>query len=202
MADSTLLGQLKERYNLRYYHYARDVTQVTDPLAPDPEGKTIAIGDQPANAQTDLTGALEHILENTSPESLAGVLLLSDGRHNSAGLPEDTLRQLAVRNTPLSAVPVGSDLGPVDISLLSLKAPESIYLDDRIVITATAKLDGFLGQKVDAELLSGDEVINTVTIDVTDVSFRTEVNFVHLPEAKGIQNYRVRLKPDPREIFK
>ena len=202
VADSTLLGQLKERYNLRYYHYARDVTQVTDPLAPDPEGKTIAIGDQPANAQTDLTGALEHILENTSPESLAGVLLLSDGRHNSAGLPEDTLRQLAVRNTPLSAVPVGSDLGPVDISLLSLKAPESIYLDDRIVITATAKLDGFLGQKVDAELLSGDEVINTVTIDVTDVSFRTEVNFVHLPEAKGIQNYRVRLKPDPREIFK
>lgn len=201
VTDSTLLGQLAERYNLRYYRYARDVTQVTDPLAAEAEGETVGIGDQPANAQTDLTGALEHVLDNTSPESLAGVLLLSDGRHNSAGLPEDSLRQLAVRNTPLSAVPIGSDLGPVDISLLSLKAPESIYLDDRVVITATAKLDGFLGQKVEAELLSGDEVIDTVTIDVTDVSFRTEVNFVHLPEAKGIQNYRVRLKPDPREIF-
>jgi len=200
--DSTLLGQLKERYNLRYYHYARDVTQITDPLADEAGGEAVAIGDQSANAQTDLTGALEHVLDNTSPESLAGVLLLSDGRNNSAGLPEDSLRQLAVRNTPLSAVPIGSDLGPVDISLLSLKAPESIYLDDRVVVTATAKLDGFLGQKVDAELLSGDKVIDTVTIDVTDVSFRTEVNFVHLPEAKGIQDYKVRLKPDPREIFK
>ena len=199
--DSTLLSQLKDRYNLRYYHYARDVTQIPDPLADDSEEEKVEIGSKPANAQTDLTEALEHVLDNTSPESLAGVLLLSDGRHNGASLPEDSLRQLAVRNTPLSAVPIGGDLGPVDISLLSLKAPESIYLDDRVVVTATAKLDGFLGQKVEAELVSGDQVIDTVTIDVTDVSFRTEVNFVHLPEEKGIQNYQVRLKPDPREIF-
>lgn len=197
--DPTLLGRLKERYNLRYYRFARDVTQVSDPLA---EAEGVAIGAKPENAQTDLTGALEHVLDNTSPESLAGVLLLGDGRHNGAALPEDSLRQLAVRNTPLSAVPLGADLGPVDISLLSLNAPESIYLDDRVVVKATAKLDGFLGEKVQAELVSGDEVIDTVTIDVTDVSFRSEINFVHKPEAKGIRNYQVRLKPDAREIFK
>lgn len=198
-ADETLLGRLKERYNLRYYRFARDTTQISDPLA---EEEATEIGAKPENAQTDLTGALEHVLDNTSPESLAGVLLLGDGRHNGAALPEDSLRQLAVRNAPLSAVPLGADLGPVDISLLSLGAPESIYLDDRVVVTATAKLDGFLGQKVQAELVSGDEVIDTVTIDVTDVSFRTEIHFVHKPEAKGIQDYQVRLKPDEREIFK
>lgn len=198
-ADPTLLGRLKDRYNLRYYRFARDVTQVSDPLA---EEEGAEIGAKPENAQTDLTGALEHVLDNTSPESLAGVLLLGDGRHNGAALPEDSLRQLAVRNAPLSAVPLGADLGPVDISLLSLNAPESIYLDDRVVVTATAKLDGFLGEKVQAELVSGEEVIETVTIDVTDVSFRTEIHFVHKPEAKGIHDYQVRLKPDDREIFK
>ena len=198
-ADPTLLGRLKDRYNLRYYRFARDVTQVSDPLA---EEEGAEIGAKPENAQTDLTGALEHVLDNTSPESLAGVLLLGDGRHNGASLPEDSLRQLAVRNAPLSAVPLGADLGPVDISLLSLNAPESIYLDDRVVVTATAKLDGFLGEKVQAELVSGEEVIETVNIDVTDVSFRTEIHFVHKPEAKGIQDYQVRLKPDDREIFK
>lgn len=197
--DPTLLGRLKDRYNLRYYRFARDVTQVSDPLA---EEEGAEIGAKPENAQTDLTGALEHVLDNTSPESLAGVLLLGDGRHNGAALPEDSLRQLAVRNAPLSAVPLGADLGPVDISLLSLNAPESIYLDDRVVVTATAKLDGFLGEKVQAELVSGEEVIETVTIDVTDVSFRTEIHFVHKPEAKGIHDYQVRLKPDDREIFK
>ncbi|MCB1206347.1 MAG: hypothetical protein KDN18_18955 [Verrucomicrobiae bacterium] len=197
--DATLLGRLKERYNLRFYRFARDVTQVSDPLADE---ESAEIGAKPENAQTDLTGALEHVLDNTSPESLAGVLLLGDGRHNGAALPEDSLRQLAVRNAPLSAVPLGADLGPVDISLLSLNAPESIYLDDRVVITATAKLDGFLGEKVVAELVSGDRVIDTVTIDVTDVSFRTEIHFVDKPESKGIQDYQVRLKPDEREIFK
>lgn len=199
VADATLLSRLRERYNLRYYHFARDVTQITDPLE---TADAVEIGAKPENAQTDFTGALEHVLGNTSPESLAGVLLLGDGRHNGAALPEDSLRQLAVRNAPLSAVPLGADLGPVDISLLSLSAPESIYLDDRVVVTATAKLDGFLGEKVVAELVSGDEAIDTVTIDVTDVSLRTEIHFVHKPEAKGIQDYQVRLKPDEREIFK
>ncbi|NLT72543.1 MAG: hypothetical protein GXX91_17860 [Verrucomicrobiaceae bacterium] len=201
VTDSTLLDQLRERYHPRYYHYARDVTQITDPLATEATEPGVAIGERAERARTDLTGALEHVLDTIPPESLAGVLLLSDGRHNSTTLPEDSLRQLALRNAPLSAVPIGGDRGPDDISLLSLEAPESIYLGDRIVVTATAKLDGFLGEKVEAELLANDAVIDTVTIEVADVSFRTEVKFVHSPESKGIQNYRVRLQPDPREIF-
>jgi len=198
-SKTNLLDRLRERYNLRYYRFARDTTQISDPLA---EEEGVAIGARPENAQTDLTGALEHVLDNTAPEALAGVLLLGDGRHNGAALPEDSLRQLAVRNTPLSAVPLGADLGPVDISLLSLNAPESIYLDDRVVVTATAKLDGFLGEKVQAELVSGDQVIDSVAIDVTDVSFRTDLHFVDKPKARGIQDYQVRLRPDDREIFK
>lgn len=199
--DSTLLDQLRERYHLRYYHYARDITQITDPWAEGETDNDLVIGEHPDKARTDLTGALEHILDNIPPESLAGVLLLSDGRSNSVTLPEDSLRQLALRNTPLSAVPVGGDLGPVDISLLSLEAPESIYLDDRVAVTTTVKLDGFLGQKVHAELLSDDEVVDSVPIEVTDASFYTEITFAHSPEARGIHDYRVRLAPDPRELF-
>ncbi len=194
VTDPTLLDQLRERYHPRYYRYAGDLTQVADLSSARPEDDADA-------ARTNLTGALAHVLETIPPESLAGVLLLSDGRHNGAILPEDSLRQLALRNTPLSAVPIGGDLGPIDISLLSLEAPESIYLGDRVVVTAAVKLDGFHGQKIEAELLSGDEVLDTVTIAATDASFRTEVRFVHSPEARGIQNYRVRLAPDPRERF-
>ncbi len=198
-AHPTLLDLLEERYHLRHYRFARDIAQIADPLAEEEEAE---IGSRPENARTDLAGALEHILANTSPESLAGILLLGDGRHNGATLPEDSLRQLALRNTPLSAVPLGADLGPVDISLLSLNAPESIYLDDRVVVSATAKLDGFLGETVRAELLSGEEIVDSVDFEATDVSFRTEIHFVHKPASKGIHDYRVRLQPDPREVFR
>lgn len=194
--DLTLLSALGEDYNLRLYRYDRDIEQITDPDSE--ESEAVKTG----HSQTDLTHALEHVLDNTSPESLAGILLLSDGRHNGAALPEDSLRQLAVRNTPLSAVPIGGELGPVDISILDLRAPESIYLDDRVVITAMAKLDGFLGETVEANLLSGGEIVDTVSIKVTDVSFRSEIRFVHQPEEKGIIDYEVRLQPDEREIFR
>lgn len=204
--DPTLFGgktaplweALQESYNLRLFRFARNVNQVESPEEGEWEGE---IGSAPPRAQTDLTGALEYIIDNSAPESLAGVLLLSDGRHNGGLLPEDSLRQLAVQNTPLSAVPIGGKTGPVDISLLNLKAPESIYLDDRVVVAAEAKLDGMLGKTVTAELVSNDEVVDTVEIEVTDVNYRTEIRFVHRPEEKGILDYQIRLEPDEREIF-
>lgn len=199
VTDLTLLNQLEDKYNLRLYEFARDVDQISSPEELGNTGEGVATS---SRTQTDLTAALEHVLDNTSPESLAGILLLSDGQHNTTALPEDSLRQLAVRNTPLSSVPIGGDLGPVDISLLDLKAPESIYLDDRVVVTAEVKLDGFLGEKIEAELVSGGEVVETIAIDVTDVNFRSEIRFVHRPEDKGILDYQIRIKPDDREIFK
>ncbi len=45
--DPTLLDLLGERYNLRYYHFARDVSQISDPLADDGEEATVAIGKNP-----------------------------------------------------------------------------------------------------------------------------------------------------------
>jgi hypothetical protein len=199
-ATIPFIERLREDYNLRYFRFARDVEQITmgENAENSWEGE---MGSDPAAAQTDMTSALEYVLENTAPESLAGVLMLTDGRHNGGSLPEDSLRQLAVQNTPLSAVPIGGRLGPVDISLLHVKAPESIYLDDRVVVAAEAKIDGLLGEKVTAELLCNSEVADTIDIEITDVSFRTELRFVHRPEEKGILDYQIRLQPDEREIF-
>lgn len=194
--ETSLVDQLGERYNLRFYHFNRSIEEAA--------GVSVDVaGDEslPARAETDLTGAIEHVLENSSPESLAGILLFSDGRHNAAGLPEDSLRQLAIQNSPLCAVPIGGREGPIDSSILSLNAPESIYLDDRVVIRSVAKMDGLLGKKVRAQLLTDGQVVDEQEIEVTDVNFRSEIRFVHTPEAKGIIDYQVKLEPDEREIF-
>jgi len=196
--ESTLLSRLAEDYDIRLFRYARDVEPLAEADEAEWDGE---VGREPPRSRSDLTGALDHVLENTSPESLAGVLLLSDGRHNGAELPEDGLRRLAVRHAPLSAVPMGGSLGPVDISLLDVEAPESIYLDDRVVVTAQAKIDGLRGDTVEAALLADGEKVDTVTVDVDDVKFRTELRFVHRPEEKGVVDYRVRLDPKPSELF-
>ncbi len=196
--SSPLMDSLAERYNLRYYRFHRTIEEIPSLDAEAPAAPRLTS----VRAQTDLAGAVEHILRNTSPESLAGILLLTDGRHNAAALPEDSLRQLAIQNSPLCPVPIGSDLGPIDISLLSVNAPESIYLDDRVVVRASARVDGMLGKTLHARLLSGGEVVDEQSVEIGDVSFRGEIRFVHQPEKRGIFDYRVELEPDPRELFR
>lgn len=197
--EPTLLDLLSKDYNLRFYRYAQDVTPFSD--LSDKSAFSGQLNTNTNRTQTDLTRALDHVLDTTTPESLAGILLLSDGRHNSKTLPEDSLRQLAIQNTPLCAVPVGSRLGPIDLSILELKAPESIYLDDRVVIGAEIKADGLLGQSIEAELLCNGAVVDTRTLDISDVEFRSEIRFAHRPEEKGILDYQIFLKPAEEELF-
>ena len=193
---TTLLESLGDRYNLRFHRFNRDVVTM---VSPDEWGDEDQVSQR---AQTDLTGALEHILENSSPETLAGILLLSDGRHNAAELPEDSLRQLAIQNSPLCAVPIGGERGPVDISILGLEAPESIYLDDRVVVRCTAKMNDMLNREITAKLISNGKTVQEQKVKVTDVDYRVELRFVDTPEDKGIIDYQVALDIDEREIFK
>ena len=216
--EQTLLGRLGEDYNLRYYRFAREPSEfasesaflagetgaVIAPGTGAPEGETDVVrpvAKSGAGTASDLTLALEQILENSSPESLAGILLLSDGRHNGGGLPEDALRQLGVQNSPLSAVAVGGSLGPVDVSILQLRAPESVYLGDRVGVRAEVKFDGLRGQEVKAVLRYGGEVVDEQIVTVPDVDYRAELRFVHLPEEKGIYDYEVELEPLESELF-
>lgn len=195
----TFLDQLGSDYNLSFYRFARGIEKISD-LEKLDETKGSDSTDT-FRSLTDLSGALDHILENTSPESLAGVLLLSDGRHNSGTLPEDNLRRMASQNSPLCAIPLGSQLGPVDAAILSLNAPESIYLGDRIVVHANLKIDGLRGKKIKALLTNNGESVDEQIIDVNDIALRQEIRFVHLPDKKGIYDYQVKLEADSSEQF-
>ncbi len=229
---NTFIGQLGERYDLRFQRFARSSTEAVDldsllESEGEGEGETEAVDEQddtgvspapadepvdvaevePADAPTsetaltDLSSALNHVLDNSSPETLAGVLLLSDGRHNGPVPVEDSLRRMGVQKTPLGAVAIGGRLGPVDSSILSLTAPESIYLGDRVSVRAVVKLDGLRGKEVKAVLRDGDQIVDEQIIKVADVNQRTELRFVHLPEAKGTFDYSVELEPLEAELF-
>ncbi len=195
----TFLDELASNYNVRYFRFARTIEEIPNITALETE--SAAAAPSSFRSLTDLSGALDHILETTSPESLAGVLLLSDGRHNSNKLPEDHLRRMASQKSPLCAIPIGSQLGPMDASILSLNAPESIYLGDRIVVRANIKIDGLRGKKIKAVLHSNGEAVDEQIIDVNDVELRQEIRFAHLPKEKGIYDYKLTLEPDAAEQF-
>ncbi len=210
-----LLEELNRHYGLRFYRFGyepREITREdfdTDYLTASEKNdgsseENPSPGETPLGSfvkETNISAALERAMEATSPESLAGVLLLTDGRHNSATPPEDALQQLALQHTPVTSLVVGSHEGPADISILHLRAPESIYLGDRVSVRAEVKADNLRGQRLVAVLSQNGKVADLREIEIEDVNFHTELRFNHVPEEKGIYDYNLAIEPLAAEAY-
>ena len=150
---------------------------------------------------TDIAGALESVLEQVPPDQLAGVVMLSDGRHNRPGSVDDAARRFGILDAPIAVIPIGSEIPPKDASIISVKSPDAVYLGDRIRVATLLKFNGYRGKKATVELYSGDEKIDSRQISIPQDNHREEVKFRHLPEEGGIGEYRVVLNGLENETF-
>jgi len=150
---------------------------------------------------TDLSGALNQVVEEVPPDQLAGVILLSDGRHNRPGSVEDAARRLGILDAPAAVFPAGSLVQPRDAAILSVEVPDSVYLGDRIRVAARLKFDGFRGKTASLKFLRGEEMIKEKQVQITLESERAEVRFQHVPEEGGIGEYRLELSQFEGERF-
>ncbi|MEO1833172.1 MAG: hypothetical protein ABGZ08_11620, partial [Akkermansiaceae bacterium] len=150
---------------------------------------------------TDLAGGLEAILDQVPPDQLAGVVLLSDGRHNRPGSVEDVSRRFGILDAPIAVIPSGSDVSPKDAAIISVSAPDSVYLGDRIRVGALLKFDGFRGKKAKLQLFAGDKELEAKEISIPQDNYREEVKFRHAPEDGGVGEYRIVLSGLVDETF-
>ncbi len=189
LQDSNLTADLDGKVGLREVRAARralieDTTEV--------EGWDQA---------TDLAGAMESVLDQVPPDQLAGVVLLSDGRHNRPGSVEDVARRFGILDAPIAVIPTGSAVPPKDAAIVSVTAPDSVYLGDRIRVAALLKFDGFRGQKATLKLYAGETELDSRTLSIPQESYREEVKFRHAPEEGGVGEYRLVLQSLPEEKF-
>ena len=150
---------------------------------------------------TDLAGGLEAVLDQVPPDQLAGVVLLSDGRHNRPGSVEDVSRRFGILDAPIAVIPSGSDVPPKDAAIISVRSPDSVYLGDRIRVGALLKFDGYRGKKAKLQLFAGDKELDTKEISIPQDNYREEVKFRHAPEEGGVGEYRVVLTGLEDETF-
>jgi hypothetical protein len=184
----------------------------------------LASNDAPAAAVeafrglTDYAAALDAVVREIPSEQLAGVLLVSDGRHNSDASVDPIARRLALQDVPVCSVRVGGSRLPVDIALADVSAPESIFLGDRVRVHALLRATGAAGRKAKVRLLLGDCTVDQKEIDVSSPDWRQEVRLSHDPSAVsnappgvaralaaaaagGALGYTLRVDPLPDELF-
>lgn len=150
---------------------------------------------------TDLAGGLEAVLDQVPPDQLAGVVLLSDGRHNRPGSVEDVARRYGILDAPVAVIPSGSETPPKDAAIVSVRSPDSVYLGDRIRVGALLKFDGYRGKKARLQLFAGDEELESREIAIPQDRYREEVKFRHAPESDGVGEYRLVLSGLDDERF-
>jgi hypothetical protein len=190
----SLLESLESTYDVTVLRFGRETVEFPDPAEPP-------AADSGFRMRTDLAGALTQSLDRVPAESLAGVLLLSDGRHNGDVPVDDAARSLGLTGAPLHAVAIGSARGPKDTSFLEVDVPESIYLGDRLKIRAEVKADGMKGAQLKVVLREGDKELESQTIAVPEDSHRATVRLTHTPADKGIFAYSLRLEAVDGELF-
>ncbi len=190
LAQSKIVEKLREKLRVRVVKAARSVRA---------EGETVAEGWGDA---TDLAAALGTVLEQVPPDELAGVLMVSDGRHNRPERVEDVARRFGILDAPVGMVAVGSAEPPRDASILSVRAPEAIHLGDRMRVAVDLKFDGYKGQKAKVRLRRGEKVLEEREISIPQDHHREEVRFAQIPDKGGVGDYQVEIAALDGERFK
>lgn len=150
---------------------------------------------------TDIAGALNQVLEEVPADQLAGMVMLSDGRHNRPGSVEDVARRFGILDAPIAVIPSGSETPPQDAAIVNVLAPDSVYLGDRMRVSTKVKFDGYRGQRAKLTLFAGSKKIEEREIAIPQNSYWEEVRFRHVPEEGGIGEYRIELSGLKDERF-
>ncbi len=185
-----VLERLGRSADVRLYRFAEQAT-LAEPASL--AGPTLAPAARPM--RTDLAEALQTVLADAGSEPLAGVLVLTDGRHNANASPLEPARRLARQDAPVLALLVGSRRPPTDAAVTAVEAPESVFVDDRLEVRAAVKLDGLAGRTVRVRLMDGEREVDGVDLTPAEDAFRTEVRLHDTPEAAGLHAYRVAIEP-------
>jgi hypothetical protein len=189
LAEAKVIAKLGEKLNVRTVRAARSIRA---------EGEAVAEGWGDA---TDLASALGTVLEQVPPDELAGVLMVSDGRHNRPERVEDVARRFGILDAPVGMIAVGSDVPPKDASIVSVKAPEAIHLGDRMRVTVEAKFDGYKGRTAKVSLKRGQDLLEEREVAIPQDHHREEIRFAQLPQEGGVGDYKVEIAGLDEERF-
>ncbi|MCA9073782.1 MAG: VWA domain-containing protein [Planctomycetaceae bacterium] len=166
---------------------------------------------QPTGLATRLGDSIDKLLAENRSETLAGIVVLTDGANN-VGRDVTTANRRAKREgIPLFAVGVGGTKSPVNLQLTRLIVPSDVHVGDAFEVTALLQSSGVAdwleeqqrsgGLSVLVELLRRDPDTNeTSVVDSQDVPLGedgvpVEVTFSQSPVSPAEVEYSVQVRP-------
>ena len=229
--DESLLKRLSERYEVdvfRFGHGARrdesfvdgeartapsdDIVSFTTAADDQPdEGKGegaekkkhrgLATREELFRSATDITRALETVMREIPTEELSSVIMFTDGRHTGDAGVDSVARKLGSLGVSVSSVVVGGTVPPFDLAIASARAPESVFVGDKVRFAVEVSATRAKGHQALVKLMWKTKTIDTKKLDIDSDDWLKEVRFSHEPEKRGVYNYHVEVKLVSGELF-
>ncbi len=197
-----LLERLDRDYGVRLYTFGALPTEWRiEDMVRSNAAKKIESASLKQLQGTDLAAALEMASSDLLPEHTAGMVLLTDGRHNAAGAVEPIARKLGVQHVPVFPVVLGgSRLPPTDAAVAAIDAPDSVSTNDRVSFNLELKLDGLCGTNVTVTLFDGVNPVASNTVTPNSAAFRRQLLLSDVPKSNGLHPYRVAVQTFSSEV--
>jgi hypothetical protein len=158
-------------------------------------------------AESRMGDAIHSILQQEHGSTLAGIVVMTDGRSNAGLDPINVVSDATNQEVKLHLVGLGTDKNPMNVRLLDVEAPKRVFPGDRFRITALIQASGLQGTSVPLQLKRrpggqsnvGPTIEQEKTIllgaedEILNVAFEVE------PKEVGPWIYEVRILPPTQD---
>lgn len=193
---------LAAKSDLEFHGFGRSASAVGEPIAKVDETFDEEIAQRFKDAQTDdsvtaIGESLRQVLQEPRPQSLGGVLLITDGANNGGSSPLETAMICREQNIPLFIYGIGMT-SPRDIIVKDIRAPKLAFAGERMQVSAHVSAKGMAGQSIPV-ILKADGV-EVERKDVVLEDERGQDIALHLvPEVAGEVRLEISVPPQAGE---
>ena len=162
----------------------------------------------PRGVETRLGDNLKALIDKERGGPIAGIIVFSDGGNNAGSDPSVAATVAADSLVQIHSVGLGSDKRPANIRVVDIEAPEKVFPGDKFTIKGYVQGVGLNSPALTAELVStdaqgkGEQLEDEKVVNIGTTGQIVPVEFELKPEEQGVRLFKLRIKPDAREIEK
>ncbi|MXZ01170.1 hypothetical protein F4Y93_11185 [Candidatus Poribacteria bacterium] len=197
-AERQFLQSLRDRFEIHLYPFDTGLHQ--NRVVPEDFDSESVTRFEPNGTLTNISASIRAVASAWKGQQTAGVLLITDGGHNSGAFPLDDMTALEV---PIYTVGVGSVEPPKDIQIQRIDYTPIAYTDHESVIRVTVLQTGYTGKTTQLSLreLNGNTVVDAATLTFeprqsttpANATTKQEVELKFTPQVEGSFQYTVEL---------
>ena len=152
----------------------------------------------PPAARTSLGRGLDQLLETLDDQSLAAIVLVTDGADNSDELSADWWAGLRNAGVPIHTVGVGEEYPPGDVELEDVRLPTTVGPDQPV--QAVVRLRHSRGGTARLRVKSGGQLLASERIELTEGGHETAWRFTFPSGEAGVRKLAFTIEPGAQEM--